>query len=88
MFVPYENCFQGLINFSKLFHRICTGRTGIKIDQIGTDGPDIILIESSYAYYSDKNSSHSFPNINVELQTYRDALKKVVIQVIVLLDKI
>lgn len=69
--------FQLFIYSIKLFYRICTSRTGIKFDQIGTDGPDVILIESNYS-----SGNHNYPNINVELQTYKDALRKVVIQVI------
>ncbi|KAK7603430.1 hypothetical protein V9T40_003429 [Parthenolecanium corni] len=66
------------VNINIIIHKICTSRTGIKFDQIGTDGPDVILIESNYSY-----GNHNYPNINVELQTYKDALRKVVIQGII-----
>lgn len=51
--------------------RICTSRTGIKMDQISIEAADLFLISSN---------GHS-SNVNIELQGYRDALHKVVIQV-------
>ncbi|XKL62278.1 hypothetical protein PGB90_002111 [Kerria lacca] len=58
------------VDIDTIVQKICSSRIGIKIDQISIENNDVLLITSN---------GHSV-NIDVELQGYKDALHKLVIQ--------
>ncbi|XP_065214140.1 DNA-directed RNA polymerase III subunit RPC1 [Planococcus citri] len=58
------------VDIDTIVHKVCASRTGVKMDQISVESADLFLV----------NSSGNSANVNMELQGYRAALQKVVIQ--------